>query len=89
MPETKDDVVIHLQRIFSFVDWYVDNCRHEREEEGVSDEYLNIRAKFLQLIPDTFSGVSVCLEPLGLFNEIYPDDNSRRPDVISFFKWEN
>ena len=23
-------------------------------------------------------GVSVCLEPLGLFNEIYPDDN-RRP----------
>ena len=43
------------QRIFSFVDWYVDNCRHEMEEEGVSDEYLNIRAKFLQLIPDTFS----------------------------------
>ena len=33
----------------------MDNCRHEREEEGVSDEYLNIRAKFLQLIPDTFS----------------------------------
>ena len=55
MPETKDDVVIHLQRIFSFVDRYVDNCRHEREEEGVSDEYLNIRAKFLQLIPDAFS----------------------------------
>ena len=55
MPETKDDKAIRLQRIFSFVDWYVDNCRHEREEEGVSDEYLNIRAKFLQLIPDPFS----------------------------------
>ena len=26
-------------------------------------------------------GVSVCLEPLGLFNEIYPDDN-RRPDIL-------
>ena len=55
MPETKDDIVIRLQRIFSFVDRYVDNYRHEREEEGVSDEYLNIRAKFLQLIPDPFS----------------------------------
>ena len=55
MPETKDDVVIHLHRIFAFVDRYVDNYRYEREEEGVSDEYLNIRAKFLQLIPDTFS----------------------------------
>ena len=55
MLETKDDKAIRLQRIFSFVDWYVDNCRHEREEEGVSDEYLNIRAKFLQLIPIAFS----------------------------------
>ena len=26
-------------------------------------------------------GVSVCLEPLGLFNKIYPDDN-RRPDIL-------
>ena len=55
MPETKDDKAIRLQRIFSFVDWYVDNCRREMEEEGVSDEYLNIRAKFLQLIPDPVS----------------------------------
>ena len=55
MPETKDDKAIRLQRIFSFVDWYVDNCRHEREKEGVSDEYLNIMAKFLQLIPDPVS----------------------------------
>ena len=55
MLETKDDKAIHLQRIFSFVDWYVDNCRLEREEEDVGDEYLNIRAKFLQLIPDAFS----------------------------------
>ena len=55
MPETKDDIAIHLQRIFYFVDRYVDNYRSEREEECVTDEYLNIRAKFLQLIPDTFS----------------------------------
>ena len=55
MLETKDDKAIRLQRIFSFVDWYVDNCRLEREEEDVGDEYLNIRAKFLQLIPDAFS----------------------------------
>ena len=41
MPETKDDKAIRLQRIFSFVDWYVDNCRHEREEEGVSDARLS------------------------------------------------
>ena len=26
-------------------------------------------------------GVSICLEPLGLFNDVYPDDN-RRPDVL-------
>ena len=47
MPETKDDIVIHLQRIFSFVDRYVDNYRYEREEEGVTDEFVNIRAKLL------------------------------------------
>ena len=27
------------------------------------------------------SGVSICLEPLGIFNDIYPDDN-RRPDIL-------
>ena len=26
-------------------------------------------------------GVSVCLEPLGLLNYLYPDDN-RRPDIL-------
>ena len=52
MPETKDDIVIHLQRIFSFVDRYVDNYRSEREEDGVTDEIMNVRAKVLQVIPD-------------------------------------
>ena len=52
MPETKDDIVIHLQRIFSFVDRYVDNYRYEREEEGVADEIMNVRAKLLQVVPD-------------------------------------
>ena len=28
-----------------------------------------------------FSQISVCLEPLGLFNDINPDDN-RRPDIL-------
>ena len=45
MPETKDDIVTHLHRIFAFVDRYVDNHRSEREVEGVTDEFVNIRAK--------------------------------------------
>ena len=47
MPDTEDEIVIHLQRIFSFVDRCVDNHRSEREEEGVTDEFVNIRAKLL------------------------------------------
>ena len=47
MPETRDEIVTHLQRIFSFVDRCVDNRRSEREEEGVTDEFVNIRAKLL------------------------------------------
>ena len=47
MPETKDGIVIHLHRVFAFVDRYVDNYRSEREEEGVTDEFVNIRAKLL------------------------------------------
>ena len=45
MENVKDEIVTHLQRIFSFVDRCVDNHRSEREEEGVTDEFVNIRAK--------------------------------------------
>ena len=43
MPETKDDVVIHLHRIiFAFVDRYVDNYSLERIQKGIVDQYFNI-----------------------------------------------
>ena len=69
MPETKDDIVIHLQRIFSFVDRYVDNCRHEREEEGVSDEIMNVRAKLLQVVPDEDLRILLFKRVLEIFHQ--------------------
>ena len=69
MPETKDDIVIHLQRIFSFVDRYVDNLRHEREEEGVSDEIMNVRAKLLQVVPDEDLRILLFKRVLEIFHQ--------------------
>ena len=52
MENVKDEIVTHLQRIFSFVDRYVENYRSERKEDGISDEFVNVRAMMLQVIPD-------------------------------------
>ena len=52
VPDTKDEIVTHLQRVFSFVDRHVECCRSEREEDGISDEFVNMRAKLLQATPD-------------------------------------
>ena len=54
MPETKDGIVIHLERIFAFVDRYVDNYGSERVEKGIVDQFFNIRVKILQIIPDQY-----------------------------------
>ena len=54
MPETKDDVVTHLYRIFAFVDRYVDNYSSERVQKGIVDQFFNIRVKILQIIPDQY-----------------------------------
>ena len=52
MENVKDEIVTHLQRVFSFVDRYVENYRSERKEDGISDEFVNVRAMMLQVIPD-------------------------------------
>ena len=54
MPETKDDIVTHLHRIFAFVDRYVDNYSSERVQKGIVDQFFNIRVKILQIIPDQY-----------------------------------
>ena len=54
MPETKDGIVIHLERIFAFVDRYVDNYSPERVQKGIVDQFFNIRVKILQIIPDQY-----------------------------------
>ena len=54
MPETKDGIVTHLERIFAFVDRYVDNYSSERVQKGIVDQFFNIRVKILQTIPDQY-----------------------------------
>ena len=54
MPDTKDEIVIHLQRIFSFVDRHVENYSSERIQKGIVDQFFNIRVKILQIIPDQY-----------------------------------
>ena len=54
MPETKDGIVTHLERIFAFVDRYVDNYSSERVQKGIVDQFFNIRVKILQIIPDQY-----------------------------------
>ena len=51
MPETKDGIVTHLERIFAFVDRYVDNYSSERVQKGFVDQFFNVRVKILQIIP--------------------------------------
>ena len=54
MPDTEDEIVIHLQRIFSFVDRHVENYSSERIQKGIVDQFFNIRVKILQIIPDQY-----------------------------------
>ena len=46
MPETKDDIVTHLHRVFAFVERYVDNYSSERVQKGIVDQVFNIRVNY-------------------------------------------